>query len=174
MATGSSHSVYEDLPWIKKTKEFIRQIYAANKFFVGFCFGHQLMAAALGGKVEKAKIGWCVGVHQISISKLKHWMRPAKTKINILFMCQDQVTKLPKDAILLAGTPKCPNAMLQIGDRMMSIQGHPEFSRAYDQLLMEVRIDRMGKEIVEEGITSLQQPIDMDLFRSWTHHFLKG
>ena len=67
MATGSSHSVYEDVDWIHQTKAFIREIYARNLFFIGFCFGHQLMAEALGGKVEKSSDGWCVGIHQFSI-----------------------------------------------------------------------------------------------------------
>ena len=95
MATGSSHSVYEDHEWIQQTKDFIRAIYEANRYFIGFCFGHQLMAEALGGKVEKAAVGWCVGIHEFEVAHVKHWMRPAKTKVNFLMMCQDQVVELP-------------------------------------------------------------------------------
>lgn len=174
MATGSSHSVYEDLEWIHQTKAFIRDLYAANHYFVGFCFGHQLMAAALGGKVEKAKVGWCVGVHEFDLYHLKHWMRPAKTQVNFLMMCQDQVLELPPNTIRLAGSETCPNAMLQIGKRMISVQGHPEFSIAYNRILMESRVARIGAEKVANGIASLEKRIDIDLFRAWVTDFLKS
>jgi len=174
MATGSSHSVYEDLDWIRKTKDFIKAIYEGNGYFIGFCFGHQLMAEALGGKVAKAKVGWCVGVHEFKVLRIKKWMRPAKTQVNFLMMCQDQVLELPKNAIRLAGNTACPNAILQVGDRMMSIQAHPEFSKAYDKVLMESRVERMGELTVKNGLASLEKAVDMDLFRSWVEAFLRS
>jgi len=173
MATGSSHSVYEDLAWINQTKAFIRALYKANRYFIGFCFGHQLMASALGGKVEKAEIGWCIGVHEFEVFQLKYWMRPAKTQVNFLMMCQDQVIELPPNTIRLAGSKDCPNAIMQVGERMMSIQGHPEFSAVYNQTLMESRVERIGVNKVAKGIASLKKPIDLDLFRAWVANFLK-
>jgi len=172
MATGSSHSVYEDLDWIKRIKAFIKKIHDEDGYFVGYCFGHQLMAEALGGKVAKSKMGWCVGVHEFKVLRIKRWMRPAKTKFNILMMCQAQVMKLPRGAIRLASSPVCPNAVLQVGNRMLSFQGHPEFSKAYNRTLMEARVDRMGEEVVEKGIASLSKTVDMELFRNWVHAFL--
>ncbi len=173
MATGSSHSVYEDVDWIHQTKAFIREIYARNLFFIGFCFGHQLMAEALGGKVEKSSDGWCVGIHQFSIFNIKDWMRPAKTKVSFLMMCQDQVIVLPKNGVCLGGNKACPNAIIQVGKRMMSIQGHPEFSKAYVQTLMKDRVNRIGAEKVKKGIASLTLSIDLELFRDWVEEFLK-
>jgi len=174
MATGSSHSVYEDLEWIHQTKAFIRALYEAKRYFVGFCFGHQLMASALGGKVEKAAVGWCVGVHEFEVIHVKHWMRPAKTQVNFLMMCQDQVVELPPNTIRLAGSEACPNAMLQIGESMISVQGHPEFSIAYNRTLMESRVERIGATKVANGIASLEKRIDVDLFRAWVTRFLEA
>lgn len=173
MATGSSHSAYEDLAWIHQTKAFIKNLFEANKYFIGFCFGHQLMAEALGGKVEKAPVGWCVGVHAFDVYKIKSWMRPAKTQVNYLLMCQDQVMTLPENAQVLAGNKACPNAILQVGERMMSIQAHPEFSKAYDQTLMESRVERIGAETVARGIESLKMEINVPVFRQWVDSFLK-
>lgn len=173
VATGSSFSVYEDIDWIRNIKAFIRDIHAANLYFIGFCFGHQLMAEALGGKVEKAvDIGWCVGVHQFKVHRIVRWMRPTKTVVNFLMMCQDQVTELPKNAKVLGGNEMCPNAIIQVGQRMMSIQAHPEFSKAYNRILMEGRVDRMGVEKVENGIASLALPIDTEAYQSWVDAFL--
>ena len=173
VSTGSSHSVYEDLAWIRRVKAFIREIYDANLFFIGFCFGHQLMAEALGGKVAKATdVGWCVGVHEFRVHRITKWMRPAKTKVNFLMMCQDQVVEMPKNAVRLGGNKMCPNAIIQVGERMMSVQAHPEFSKAYDRTLMEGRVDLMGEETVAKGIASLVLPIDTEVYQSWVDEFL--
>lgn len=174
MATGSVHSAYEDLDWIHQTKAFIKSIAASNSYFIGVCFGHQLMAEALGGKVEKADVGWCIGVHQFDVYHIKSWMRPAKSSVNCLMMCQDQVVQLPENTQILAGNADCPNAIIQIGSKMLGIQGHPEFPKAYDKILMELRVEKMGKEKVAKGIESLRLDIDLDLFRSWVDNFING
>ena len=174
MATGSSFSVYEDLEWIRKTKAFIKAIYEADRYFIGFCFGHQLMGEALGGKVAKSTAGWCVGIHEFEIYHVKHWMRPAKMSVNFLMMCQDQVMELPPNTIQLGGNEACPNAIIQVGQRMLGIQAHPEFSRKYDQTLMEARVERIGKETVTAGIASLEKSLDVALFRTWVSNFLQN
>ena len=53
LITGSRHGAYEDHPWIPPLEEFIRDAYAAQVPLVGICFGHQIIAQAMGGKVEK-------------------------------------------------------------------------------------------------------------------------
>ena len=51
ICSGSKHSVYENIAWINRLKEFVFQLYKKQKLFVGVCFGHQILAEALGGKV---------------------------------------------------------------------------------------------------------------------------
>lgn len=174
MATGSLHSVYENLDWIVRTKELIRQIYEANKYFIGFCFGHQLLGEALGGKVEKSTKGWCVGVHEFAIKTQQPWMQPAQSQLNVLMMCQDQVMRLPEGAIVLAGNESCPVGMFQVGETMLGIQGHPEFSKAYDRFLVEARVERMGKATVEAALESLEKPVDREVIRDWMKQFLNA
>ena len=172
MTTGSRHSVYENIDWINKVKKTIREIYVRDKYFIGFCFGHQLMGEALGGKVGKSPNGWCVGVHKFKIMGKKEWMSPFQSTINLLMMCQDQVLELPEGAELLAGNKKCPNGIFQVGRKMLGIQAHPEFSKAYDKLLMEIRIKRMGEEVVENGIISLEKKVHWEIIRDWVIGFL--
>ncbi len=173
MTTGSSRSVYEDVDWINRLKEMVREIYRQQKYFIGFCFGHQLMGEALGGKVEKSPKGWCVGVHEFEIGKRKDWMQPFQNKMNLLMMCQDQVVQLPEGAEVLAGNSMCEAGMFQVSDTMLGIQAHPEFSKAYDQRLMEARVERIGTEPVAEGLASLKNELHVDLLRNWlTQHFL--
>ncbi len=173
LATGSRYSVYDDIDWIKQLLELVREIYASNKYFIGFCFGHQLIGHALGGKVEKSPRGWCVGAHTFTVRQPAAWMQPPQEAFHVLMLCQDQIAVLPENAIVLAGNEKCPVGMVQLGERMLGIQGHPEFSKEYDQLMMESRINRMGVEVVEEGILSLEKEIDTSLLRNWFLSFLR-
>ena len=60
LITGSPFGVYEDHPWIYRLIEFVKLIYNAQVHMIGICFGHQIIAQALGGKVEKSMNGWFV------------------------------------------------------------------------------------------------------------------
>lgn len=172
MCTGSKQSVYDELPWIIELAGFVRELHAAEKTFVGFCFGHQMAGHALGGRVEKAPGGWCVGAHTFTTERQEDWMHPQQAQFRVLMMCQDQVLDLPPDATLLASAGDCPNGLIRIGERILGLQGHPEFPVAYEQALMETRVDRIGAAKVERGLASLLQPLDSDLIVSWVEHFI--
>ncbi len=172
MATGSGHSVYEDLPWILRLKTIIQELYVSQIPFVGFCFGHQLIGEALGGKVAKSPRGWCVGVHVFTVTETAPWMQATQTGFNLLMMCQDQILQLPEHSRVLAGNESCPVGMIQVGDYALGIQAHPEFSKAYDQMLMEGRVDRMGHETVQAGLASLEKPVHTELIHDWVMNFL--
>ena len=172
ICTGSRHSVYEEIDWILQLKQFIREIYQSNKKYIGVCFGHQLLGEALGGKVWKSEKGWCVGVHQFEVHSQKNWMQPSLKNYQILMMCQDQVQVLPPNAEILASNEACKIAMFQVGNNMLGIQGHPEFSKEYDQALMQLRVERIGKEKVIQGIDSLKLPLDATIIAQWISNFV--
>ena len=172
ICTGSKNSVYDEEEWIIRLKDFILNIYSSTKIFIGVCFGHQILGEALGGKVQKAAVGWCVGVHPFEILRLENWMNPVRSTFNLLMMCQDQVVDLPSEATLLAQTSDCPNAMFRVGDRMLGIQAHPEFPKDYDKALMEFRVDRIGAGKVEFGIASLELPTHEVVIAEWIRKFV--
>jgi len=172
IATGSIHSVYDDLPWIARLKSIIVQLYKQQKYFIGICFGHQLIGEALGGKVRKSSNGWCVGVHKFEITTSQKWMKPPAQTINLLMMCQDQIVELPKDARVLAKSELCPVAILTVGENILGIQAHPEFSKAYNQVLMEDRIERIGEDVVGKGIKSLDKGVHQEIISDWIRSFL--
>lgn len=116
--TGSRHAAYDDLPWIPRLEELIRGIHAANRPLVGICFGHQIVAQAMGGRVEKFDGGWAVGRNSYD------W-RGREVALNAWH--QDQVTTAPDGAETLASNEFCAHAALVYGDRMFTIQPHPEF-----------------------------------------------
>ncbi|MGA0714206.1 MAG: peroxidase-related enzyme [Gemmobacter sp.] len=61
LITGSRHGAYEDHPFIRPLEAFIRAALGAGVPVVGICFGHQIMAQAMGGRVERFAGGWAVG-----------------------------------------------------------------------------------------------------------------
>ena len=172
-ATGSHRSVYENEEWIIRTKETIRQIAVLDKYFVGFCFGHQLLGEAMGGRVSKSSNGWCIGVHEFEVLKRAGWMQPFQTNINLLMMCQDQVVQLPQGSVVFSGNGKCPVGIFQVGEKLLGIQAHPEFSKTYDQILMEKRKHLIGEATVVEGLESLEKEVHRDVIRNWVLHFIK-
>ncbi len=174
MCTGSRYSVYQDIPWIYELAEFIRDLDREQLKFIGVCFGHQMIGLALGGRVEKSNNGWCIGVHNFDIEASQLWMHSPADKLNVLMMCQDQITVLPKSAQLIASSALCPIAMIQIGTHIIGIQGHPEFTKEYDRALMEDRIEIMGIDMVRAGLDSLDQTVDRNLLKQWIEHFLSN
>jgi GMP synthase-like glutamine amidotransferase len=172
LVTGSRHSVYDGFPWIERLKAFVREIRQAGKRYVGSCFGHQLLAEALGGRVGKAPGGWAIGVYGFECLAQAPWMQPPREKINLLMMCQDQVLALPPGSKVWAGAPACPVGIFTVGSNMLGLQAHPEYSKAYDRALMQARVDRMGAATVEVGLASLQQPVDREAIAAWISRFL--
>ncbi|MEM7659202.1 MAG: amidotransferase [Bacteroidota bacterium] len=174
VVSGSRHSVYESIPWIQQTAALVRDIQSTKKAYLGVCFGHQLLGHALGGRVAKAPTGWMVGVHEFSVSQSQTWMQPARSTFQVLMMCQDQVLELPPGGTVIASAPNCPVGMLQVGERMIGIQGHPEFPIAYERALLEDRKLRIGVETVEKALSSLARSPDVEILRAWGLEFLEG
>jgi GMP synthase-like glutamine amidotransferase len=172
LITGSKYGVNDDYRWIASLQEFVRVLHATPKKVIGICFGHQLIAKALGGTVIKSPKGWGIGVLQTQIVHHKKWMHPARSHFNLLASHQDQVVILPPGAQLLAGSEFCPNNMMQIGDTMLGLQGHPEFTKAYAKDLMQSRENIIEKKVIARGLQSLKLEHEHDLIAQWLIHFL--
>lgn len=140
LITGSRHGVYEDHFWIPPLERFIRTAYAAHVPVAGICFGHQIVAQALGGKAEKFSGGWVVGPQTYRLAE--------GGEITLNAWHQDQVTRRPEGAEVLASHPFCENAILAYGDRAYTVQAHPEFDDAFVQGLIETR----GRGLVPEPV----------------------
>ena len=130
LVTGSKHGAYEDHEFIPPLEDFIRDAYANAVPIVGICFGHQVIAQALGGVVQKFEGGWSTGRTEYDFDgemlALNAWH-------------QDQVVTVPADAQVIASTPFCANAGLAYKGRALSIQPHPEFGKDEVDLLLEAR-----------------------------------
>ena len=131
LLTGSKHGVYDGLPFIAPLEEFVRLAYAGHVPLVGVCFGHQLIAQALGGRVEKFRGGWAVGRNAYDFDDLG--------PVSLNAWHQDQVVEAPKEARRVASSPFCENAALVYGDRAFTVQAHPEFTNEVIDDLIRLR-----------------------------------
>jgi GMP synthase-like glutamine amidotransferase len=170
ISTGSKYSVYEQQPWIEELAALIR---STEKPFVGICFGHQMLAHAMGGEVAKAKQGWGVGVLPLEILKKEPWMEPAMPEVRIQHMHQDQVVRLPQKSVLLGKSDHCEIGMFRVGETKLGIEGHPEFTVEYGAALIKARRPLIG-ERADRALKSLEEKTDGPVVGRWIERFLKS
>ncbi|QRZ14063.1 type 1 glutamine amidotransferase [Paracoccus methylovorus] len=130
LLTGSRHGVYEDHAFIAPLEGFIRSAYAEHIPMVGICFGHQIIAQALGGKVVKHPRGWAVGAQDYDFGG---------ERVTLNAWHQDQVIDRPDGAEVVASSPFCENAALVYDDHAFTVQAHPEFDDTFIHGLIEHR-----------------------------------
>jgi GMP synthase-like glutamine amidotransferase len=130
LITGSRHGAYEDHPWIPPLETFIRDSFAAHVPMVGVCFGHQIIAQAMGG--------WAVGATEYDFGD---------HKLTLNAWHRDQVTSVPEGARVVASNDFCTNAAL-LYDNAFTVQAHPEFRPEFIDGLMRVR----GKGLVPDDL----------------------
>lgn len=126
--SGSATSVNEDGPWIDALLELIRGAVDRKLPLLGICYGHQMLARALAGKqaVRRAaspEIGWAtIQIH--TPSQLTHGL---PDQFETFANHHDEVSELPKNAVLLASSQLCPVQAFELTDApAYGIQFHPE------------------------------------------------
>lgn len=152
LITGSRHGAYEDHPWIPRLEKFIRQARQADVPMAGICFGHQIMAQALGGRVEKFTGGWAVGPTEYDFGGERVVMNAWH---------QDQITAPPPGAQTVATNDFCTHAALSYGDWGFSVQAHPEFDGAFVAGLIEHRgRGKVPDTLLDDAAAQLDRPTD--------------
>jgi len=172
IVTGSAAGVYDDLPWIPQLIDWLRAARGRTRL-VGICFGHQALAHAFGGVVEKSHKGWGVGLHRYDVCEDAPWMHPRARTIAIPVSHQDQVVSVSDDARVIASSGFTPYAGLAWGDDAISFQCHPEFQPDYAAALIEGRRGaRIPHDVADQAIASLKRPNDRAVLTAWIRAFL--
>jgi GMP synthase-like glutamine amidotransferase len=171
LITGSPAGVYEPLPWIEPLLGFLRETKGKAKL-VGICFGHQALAQALGGRVEKSERGWAIGLQDYALEARRPWMgEDPPPVLAVPVSHQDRVTLAPPGAGVLAHSAYSPFGMLDWGADALSMQFHPEFEPDYARALIEARRERLPAP--DAAIASLDRPDDRSLVAAWIRAFLQ-
>jgi GMP synthase-like glutamine amidotransferase len=174
VCSPSRLSVYSGAPWIADMEDIIRASVADDHAFVGICFGHQLLAQALGGRVERAPQGWGVGVHDYEIVERLACMRPELDSVALIASHEDQVVEVPRTARVIATAPHCPVAGLAAGERVWTLQGHPEFRPDLADHLLAGRVDLIGSERVAAARATLARSTDRAVVARWISETLSS
>jgi GMP synthase-like glutamine amidotransferase len=172
LVTGSKADSFGPDAWIQTLKTYLLERYNRGDKLLGVCFGHQLLALLLGGKSERAVQGWGVGIHQYRMAGKPTWMSPDLEDLTLLISHQDQVTKLPENATLLASSEFCPIASYCIGDQVLCFQGHPEFVHGYSRALLDLRQQHIGEPAYSKAVDSLQHNHQGHTVAEWMMRFV--
>lgn len=168
IVTGSKHGAYEDHPWIPPLEEFIRKLVASRQPTVGICFGHQIMAQAMGGTVEKFDGGWGIGPQTYT-------EKDTGKEVTLLAFHQDQVVTPPPGANITHSSDFCAHAGLRYSETCFSLQPHPEHTRSFVKDLID---DRRGSIIPEDvsdrALSLLNDANDQSEYGRRIHDALKG
>lgn len=171
--TGSKAGAYEDHDWIAPLSNWIVEADQAKTKILGICFGHQLIAQALGGKVEMSDKGWGIGVRSLSTIPDSPFSQPLPKYLDLIYSHKDQVIALPPQAHNFLADDFCPHAGFTIGQHIVSFQGHPEFDRQYTERLLSRRAEVIGEPTYSQGIRSLQQGTDANFIGRLILDFLR-
>ena len=139
---------------------------------MGICFGHQLVAEALGGLVKRSKRGWHVGVDSVQLNNDASKFGKASQEFKLIYNHQDEVQKVPANAKLLAGSKNCLIAMMSIDDHILTFQGHIEFKKEYSQDLLDMRKNILGDLKYEQACQSLENETNELQVTHWILDFI--
>jgi GMP synthase (glutamine-hydrolysing) len=174
LITGSKFGVYERHSFIPLLEQFVRDASAARMPMVGICFGHQIMAQALGGKVVKFDRGWGLGIQSYELR-----LAAGTKQANVIAVHQDQVVERPDSARLIGSNDWCVNAALAYGDDegdwAISFQPHPEFDKQWTRDLIDaLEGQSFDPSLAEKGRQSLHSELSASPLTDLVIDFLDG
>lgn len=164
LTTGSKHDSYRDDAWIVKLVQFNQEILKQGRVrIIGVCFGHQILARALGARVGKSDRGWEVSVLDMQLSTKGKEIFGKETLVRVLLlhshtgytdrmktiqqMHQDIAYSYPEGVEALASTDKCEVQAMYAPKRLISVQGHPEFT---GEIVREICETRLALKVFDE------------------------
>lgn len=178
--TGSPSSAYDSEEWIERLKKVILEAVDRKLPTLGVCFGHQLVAQALGGAVELNPLGWEIGDPQVQLTaagKSDPIFEGIPESFRVIQSHRDQVSRMPEGAVLLATSPLSTIQAYAIGNFLRTVQFHPEMDPKHLKYILTPRRERIlessGIDIDEVLPKVCSTPDSRRIFRNFERNFLK-
>ena len=147
--TGSPAMVTDKLEWSEYTAEWLRQAVKFQLPMLGICYGHQLLAHALGGRVDFNSLGREIGtttVAPLPESSEDALFSKIKEPFNVHVSHMQSVVALPLESKVLASNNFDQNHAVKFSKQCWGLQFHPEFGKVAMQCYIEERQDDLRKE----------------------------
>lgn len=144
VVTGSPASVTERSAWILEAEAYLRSVVRTRRPILGICFGHQLLATALGGEVAKNPQGREIGSVDVDVTHPHRWLGFSRGRANATHV--DSVVRLPRGARSLARTEREPHAAIEFAEDVLGVQFHPEIDAPVMRHYIDARRDRIAQE----------------------------
>lgn len=175
LVTGSKCGVYETHTWIPPLESFIRRCHTEQVPMIGICFGHQIIAQAMGARVRKSAKGWGVGVHRYDMRPNDTASQEALTHLDLAVFHQDQVETCPKGAEILGGSSFCDFGVLRYGSWALTTQAHPEFTPQFIRALIASRKGvTLPDDIAEAGLRTVHDRLTSDQLLPFVQELLNA
>ncbi len=173
IVTGSPASVHDPDPWVAQLLDVIRDTVAQGVPLFGACFGHQAVALALGGRVERSR-AWVLGHWQTRVVARAPWMAGLPDVLVLAAAHNEQVTRLPDGAELLTTSDDCPNGGFRIGDRVWTTQYHPEITPEFIAALTDHLGGKLPADVIATARATLARTPDRAAMAGALARFFAG
>lgn len=163
--TGSPASVHDADAWVGQLFGLIRQIVDSGVPLFGACFGHQAIAAALGGVVGYNPAGWVFGMTETEMGG---------QPLRLYAAHKEQVLRLPAGAVVVGGNADCPVGSFAIGRGVLTTQYHPEMTPEFIAALVQELRGQLPDAVVDRAAQSLDSVADRAAIAARIVQFFEG
>lgn len=159
LITGSPAMVSHREAWSEYTAGWLRDYVVAGGLTLGVCYGHQLLAHALGGRVDDHPDGREIGTLPVRLNaagQIDPLFEGLPSSFRAHLTHRQSVLELPSSAELLASSAQEPHQSFRVGSCCWGVQFHPEFNPD----IMCAYLDRHKAQLEKEGTDT--QPLYRD------------
>ncbi len=168
---GSRHDIDPKQVWQPPLFNFLRVTAKAQIPVVGLGFGSQAVAHALGGRAASAA-AWSIGRTSWKLVRDEGWLSIPGKSLTLQTFSRNMVVKLPSRSIRVASSSSCPNAAFRVANHSIGIHGHPEYTPATVEALLDARAEDVPDAVAKAARASLGQgPADAEAVADWAVHF---